>query len=475
MLPSWGQSLVGFQLEARIDSSLERGDFRLAERLIEKARRESGDQDLLSWQRAELYVLKSRYEHAIREYASYLQADPDRYAVVEARLSQFLQRPGAAVRIITALAETAATADDGLQLSLLASTCALAAGKPEQGLEVLKPYVDDPKVSIVVLQYGHEAEAKGHFQVAVAAYRQYAEHNRDSPQYYTALVRQAEVASNLGEYERAVDLYSGIAQEFPDRLETLEAILVLAELYLEELHQPDTAHSLLSQVLDNARPIDMRLRAISLAAECNVRMNDLDQAHATIEAANIFPVPYELRWRRAEIRFLEMKFGSAADSLEKLLHEDLKLELANDALQLLLLIEDHQTSPKALEVLARAQLLERQQCIDEAADEWLWLQRDGPMKLRPLSLLLHANHRIEDGDDITAVALLQRLVDSRRDSPYAIDAYVQLAGIYLRDGQSLRALKTFESAVLAFPHDGRTPEIRLQIERLRTAQERSPG
>ena len=471
---SWAQSETA--AAARIDSLLVDGNLKAAARFIRKKRKLSGNDRLFSWRRAELYLAAGAVEDAVKEYAKYLTEKPDRYSDLEGRLRQLMDEPERAAGLLRALAAAAAAVEDGLQLSLLTSSCALLAGRPQLGLDALARFASDPQVSIVVLQFAHKCEAKGLLEVAAAAYGRYADQNPDSPQHYTSLVRQAEVVSKMGEHAMAVELYGRLARDYPDRPEALDAFLSLGRLYLGEFNQPKTAQSLLRKVVNGSRGMERSLRATSLLAECALRLDELSQALTLVENIDTdLPIPYELRLQRAEIRYFQHDFAAAADTLEQLLLEDLQEELANDALALLLLVDGREHNPRPLEVLARAQLLERQRRTEEAAAAWHWLQLKAPVSLRPLGFLLQANHRIGAGDDATASTLLDNLVASFPESPYSLDAQLQLAGIYLRDGHRARALKTFETAVLAFPQDARTPEIRLKIQRLRAVQGRSPG
>jgi tetratricopeptide (TPR) repeat protein len=474
ILPSTSRAQSG-ALGARIDSLQVAGNLKAAARLIQEERRSTGNDKLFSWRRAEIYLARGKYEDAVTEYATYLAQEPDRYSALEGRLHQLIDDPGRADGLLKALTSAAAVAEDGLQLSLLTSSCALQAGKPQFGLDALTPFAADTQVSIVVLQYAHKCEAKGYLETAVAAYGRYAADNPDSPQHYTSLVRQAEVAFKLEQYDSAVQLYGRLVRDFPDRPEAVDALLVLGRLYLEEFNDPETAQILMGKVVKGSKGPARSLGATSIMAECALRLNELDRALALLDEDTGKPVSYELRLQRAEIRFFKHDFVAAADSLQQLLLEDLQEELANDALALLLLVDIREMSPRPLEVLANALLLERQQRTEEAAEAWGWLQHKAPASLRPLSLLLQAKHRIDAGDDRLASTLLDTLISYFPESPYKLDAQLQLAAVYLRDGQRRRALKTFETAVLAFPQDARTPEIRLKIQRLRAAQTRSPG
>ena len=474
--PTSSWALETAALAARIDSLTAAGKVKAAARVIRKQRSITGNDRLFSWRRAELYLAANEVENAVAEYAKYLTEKPDRYSVLEGRFRQLIDEPGRAEGLLEALAAAAAAAADGLQLSILTSSCALMAGTPELGLDALAPFASEPEVSIVVLQFAHKCEARGYLEVAAAAYGQYADQNPASPQRYASRVREAEVVAKLGNHDRTIELYSRLAREYPDRPEALDAFLALGRLYLVEFNQPKTAQSLLRNVVNGSPGTERGMRAVSLLAECALRLDELNRALALVEDIETdLPIPYEVRLQRAQIRYFQHDFAAAADTLQQLLLEDLQEELANDALALLLLVDDSANHPRPLEVLAQAQLLERQQRSEEAAAAWHWLQLKAPLSLRPLSLLLQAGHRIDAGEDETASTLLDTLVASFPESHYALDARLQLADIYLRDDQRGRALKAFETAVLAFPQDARTPEIRLKIQRLRAEQNRSPG
>ena len=149
--------------------------------------------------------------------------------------------------------------------------------------------------------------------------------------------------------------------------------------------------------------------------------------------------------------------------------------LANDALALLLLMEEFGGQPEALAVLARARLRQRQQRVEEAEAEWRWLLTEAPPALRQAARLERARH-LETSDPARALALYVEAAAEAGDcSRCAVSASLGRARVLEGLGAAGDALHLYEQTLLSAPEDARAPEIRRRIEGLRRRLEPECG
>ena len=147
----------------------------------------------------------------------------------------------------------------------------------------------------------------------------------------------------------------------------------MARLQLEERNDVKGAIATLRTVVESPHRGPWTPQALALIAECSLRLGNLDQSERFLAALEKHDsMIYEARFRQAELHYFRGDFAAADSQLTALSTNDLSHPLANDAFDLLLLLDAHaQTS--ALATLSRAQLFERRGHSDDAAAHWTWL------------------------------------------------------------------------------------------------------
>ena len=433
---------------------------------------------LFTWQLASLYLLIGDYRLAIEAYLEDLRQNEQRLPAVEASLLPIARDPTRGPQLVQALEHVLAVEPDPLRAAHLLSGCALETGDPQTGYRALAPLVELAEGPELLFQFASRCQARGYDLIAVRAYALFAAHAQDSPYLYQALLRQAEIQVRQKDYPPAVETYTRLAQQFPDRPETLEALFNLGRLQLEVLGDVPRARTALQTVLQSTQRGSWTSASLDLLAECALREDDLEQARAHLRRrGRLDPSSGQLvRFRLAELAYFQGDFDQAAEFLQAVLDHDPRHERANDALELLLLLEQFQPQAEALQRLARAQLRERQQRPRAAAGHWDWLEKHASPPLRQLSLLARARVLEERQKPAAALALYENLVENFPPDPYTLQAQLGRARLYEQQGRVDRALQTYESVLLSFPDDVRAPEIRLRIQRLRhLEQERKKG
>ena len=420
---------------------------------------------LYAWELASLHLEEYNYRPAVEMFVATLQQAPQRLLLVSNRLEAACSTEGNAV--LQALASI--SIDEPLLLAHLTTSCALAAGAPDVGLGVLSALDDQGAEQL--FQFATRAEALGHDQTAARAYGLFADRLPGSPFRYQALSRQAALTA-LRDSEAALALYRRMARDFPDRPETLQTLVGMARLQLNEHNDVAGAVATLRAVVDSPRRGPWTPQALALIAECSLNLGNLDQSERFLAALEkTTSMAYEARFRRAELHYFRGNFAVADSLVTALSASDLSHPLANDAFELLLLLDAYAQS-SALATLSRAQLFERRGRPDDAAEHWTWLATHAEPTLAEHSLLLQAQARERAGQHARATAVYERQIARFPGGPHVVDARLALAGLYERRGDIDRALKTCETALLQYPDDARAPELRLRIFRLRQLHEK---
>ncbi len=472
-LKTWRQALVRAPERPQLYRQIshyhrEAGLYKAAIQILMDGRKALRQDQLFGWELAALYLLQEDYRRAIAVYLDYLREDPQRLVSVEYRLAPLAQDASRAPKLLQALENGRKNAADPLPVSLLLATCALESGDPQKGYDVLSEIAALPDVVPLIFKFASRCQDHGYDEIAIQAYALGAEHGGDSP-YLRALLQQATIHLRLENHDLAAELYSRLARQFPRRPEAREALFQLGRLQLEVQNDVPGAQTSLQAVLQSASQGPWAGKALDLLAECALRQDDFGRAEARLhQLGRQDPAAAQVvRYRLAELAYFQGDNARALGLLKALLEEDPRHPLANDALELILLLEAPQARPQVLSALARAQLRERQKRPEDAAEEWAWLAAHAPPRMRQLSLLSRARIREQQHDPAAALALYERMVADHPRGAYALQAHIARARLYEQQGRIDHALKIYETALLGFPEDVRIPEIRLQIQRLR--------
>ena len=452
------------------------GRLETAVKLLQSGTKRSGSSDPFAWERAELLLASGDWAGAVDAHRAFLRQEPHRRPLVENRIATMARddavsgtvERGRAVNYRQALATAIedARGTEATTLALLLAACALETGDPELGLETLRDALDGNDVILQALfQYASRCETAGQPAVASRAYELFARHAGNSPYRDRSLLKQAEMRALAGDVEGAIGLYADLSSG--GETESSETILRVAQLQAHVLRDPAAASKTLNLLQPGAHRGDFQRRLLALRADCRLRLDDL--AGAADEWRRLVVDPDgrgDAEFGLAELAFFQGHLDSAAAFVDSLVRRQPTHRLANDALDLLLLIDEFGTEAVSLTVLASARLRQRQGRFEEAGQHRQWLQREAPSGLRHVSLLETAD-RLESSDPTRAMEMYSRVADDDPAERHAVSAALGRARLLEAGGSAAAALRTYETTVLSAPLDPRTPDIRRHITRLR--------
>jgi len=456
-----------------------------------------GGEDPFAWQRAELLLSIGDWAGAVEAHRTFLRQEPHRQPLVENLVAVIARADiaagagrgagqgtgadaaerGRASRYCAALKVAVAESrgPEHTRLVLLLSSCSLETGDVAAGLDALLGAADgDDTIVQALFQYANRCETAGHVDVAARAYGLFAQRAKGSPYHVRGRLKQAEMLALAGDVDGALARYVELSSG--GDTEAVEALLHVARLQAQILGEPAAALSTLAILGDNALAVpgvgvnddELQRRLLSLRADCRVRLDDLEGAAAewrllATDPAGLGAAEFGL----AEVAFFAGSFDTAAAHIDSLVLQHPTHPFANDALALLLLIDEFGSEGSALAVLARARLRERQGRTDEADRDRVWLLTEAPVGLRHLSLLETAA-RMENVAPAQALELYKQVTDDEPGERHAVSAAMGQARLFEAMGRVDDALRAYETTVLTAPLDSRTPDIRRHITRLRS-------
>jgi tetratricopeptide (TPR) repeat protein len=433
------------------------------------------------WEIAQIYMDTDRYEAGVQSMFEHLRTKPGHRHLVQGYLRSKLATSGeaASARLLESLAEAVRSSISSggkskglgaLAVSQMAAAVAVQTGHLDAARGIIDMIRDLPGAPTAIYQLAALAEAEGYQEEAFSIYAMLLEHYPDSnPQHARAQLKQGEMMASRGQPELAETVYLLVAQGASGRPEGAQALLQAAQLQLESRNDPRAAAATLARLFGRYKQGSWLLPALALDAECALRLDDLEAYAVRLrERRERSPDDSDVRFDIARLAFFRADFGDAIVLLDSLVRADPGSDVANDALQLLLLIEDHQSEHRALSTLARAQLLERQRRREEANSAWKWLSANASAELGERSLLAHAQLLEEESQD-AALELYDRMLTSFPKGRLVLPANLGRARMLEQKGHDREALKAYETTLLQFPTDPAAPRVRLDIQRLRRA------
>src|SRR5690606_7769784 len=319
------------------------------------------------------------------------------------------------------------------------------------------------------------------FATAAKIYRYVAREYPGTSNYLMARLglirtREAQIRKrypvNTDSVRTLVEDYKSFIQQYPDNAYSLEARRSQATLHAMYLDEKDEAIRLLEELIANTKA------TLYLRSKAKLDLGDIyllkgEPWESTLLYSQVEkiqkenPLGYEAKLKNAKLSYFKGDFMLAQEHLD-ILKEATTREIANDAMDLSMRIKENiafDSAGEALKEYAAIELLLYQNKIEEAlaametfrAGGTRWVSKDDPFvkNMRPLqtqgdSVLvqvksagqlatilddvywLESNTRLQKGEFLKAIDLLQKIVKDYSSDILADDAYFRMGEIYER-------------------------------------------
>jgi TolA-binding protein len=336
-----------------------------------------------------------------------------------------------------------------------------------------------------VIQLGSIAERNKDYESAIAAYDYVVREYRQGPYYQLARqrllqAREAQVRTTYpvdqAKVRALADEYQSLLAELGRTPDTAPILRSLADLYAFQLDDKAKAMALLQEV------IAMPRASADVVDEAKTTLGDLyllkgEPWEATLLYSQVekahpeAPLGYEAKLRNARLSYFAGDFKLAQSHLD-ILKEATTREIANDAMQLSLLIQENtveDTLGRGLKAYAAVEELVFQNKIAEAQTGLNALLRDYlGHALTDDALYLKAQLQRRTGDYQAASATLKLLTDNPKYDVLSDDALFLLARIQEEDVKDKAQAQTlYQQLITKYPGSIYVAEARKRFRRLR--------
>lgn len=402
-----------------------------------------------------------RSEEAGREWGDAILQNERSVSSVLRRIDRLPGDGGPVVR--TALDRIAAedpspsTLRSAARLALEAGLSERATGLADRAVEDLGPRARKG----FLVEFARRAEQREARSVALWAYDR-VRGQAESPEEALALdQRIAELATEAGEVERALEARRRIARSHPPESSARRRALAEGvELEIEERDPEAAARSLATfrEEFPEAPELD------ALAARLARRLA------AVGDTARAAEVVRGVRGHRSALErgYLHLEAGEidagAAELSEAM--QGMGPEEATDLLELLVVLEG--AGPRGARLAGRTAALERRGRAGRAVETLDTGLPDVAVDDRPALLALGARIAERGGDAAKAAELRARIVAEHAEAPQYPEAALRLARHRARSsGAPEAAVEILEELIVSRPESAVTPEARRELERLR--------
>jgi tetratricopeptide (TPR) repeat protein len=256
----------------------------------------------------------------------------------------------------------------------------------------------------------------------------------------------AEVLDQLGRFDESIAVYDTIIATFPRQQDKAGALYRIGDIYLNRLNDPARALAVFDSVITNYDAGVGYLFAKLGIPYCHLREGQLDQARADFEDILQLRLNEDMREQvehnLALILFFEKKFDSSRVALRKLLVDYPRGFFVNDAVQLLLLLDEVEDASPLLYEFSNALLFEQRRMLDSTAAKLLVIAHDPNRALADVALFKLAVLSLERSDSVSALEYIDQLAADFPESYYLPFGLKTKADVYMTKPEQIEEAKS---------------------------------
>jgi tetratricopeptide (TPR) repeat protein len=457
-----------------------------AEKLLSAARKASRDNQAYALELAEVNRLLNQPDLMMKEYLNYAKQNQNHIEPVKGYLQDYLQRAEDFDKLERLLLESLqkeaneVTYNELLLWLYLQQKRFTRAFVQAKALDKRYKLEGSELMSIgeISLKNNDYSAAKSIFEYVVNTYPNGVNYPVAREKYIKA---KEEVIKNsfpvqTADLQSLIQDYQKLINELGKNQKTLNATRSMALLYAFYLDKKDSAINILNEVVELGRG------RIDFVAQCKTDLGDIyllknEPWEATLLYSQVeklkkdHPIGHEAKLKNAKLSYFKGEFSLAEEHLN-ILKEATSREIANDAMDLSLLIKDnllYDTTGAALQEFAKTELMIFQHQDDKALNKLneMLTQHSGSTIIDEV-LWQKSKLLLKMGKANEAVETLQKIVNDYGDGILADDAFFLLAKTYeetLKDKEKAKEL--YNSLLDKYPGSIYVAEARKRFRILR--------
>lgn len=468
-IASSDQNFVAYRVIT--NHALQNRAFGKAIEFLKEGKKLKNNSDIFALDLARVYSMTMNFDKAAREYCELIKNNPSMTQTAIASMSQFLTRPQAIDETIVAVEKYIEDNEEPEILRMLIHLYLLKDDYKNALTNVEKLESETDSNGKEYFNFAQRALRADQYEVASKVFEKLIEDYPNSPlvpQSRIGYAKSYEQALNnksgsltehwkpysqtkvvfREEYRDAIKSYKKINELYPNRNIEGEANFRIAEIYFNKLDQPDTAIQYYNQVLNSNAISQFQFDSKLQLAEIYVRDGKLKEAETELlETQKSFDLPEEYQSKInlliGKVYFWKGNFKIASEKLSKVT-ENLFDDNANDALQLMTLINTLNKDSTTLANYADAELLAHRQKYSKAAEKFLNLKGSQNPIISELAGLKYAQILVAEDNYTSALQVLDKTAEESSLKMFEPDIH------FLKGEIKFYALKDYEGALKAY-------------------------
>lgn len=467
-------------------------DNKLSEKAVNtllQARAVLNDKNLFSEELSVLFALVGRYNEGINENLLLLEKN-NNINTIQGRLTAYLQSEKGAKETEYAIAQAVKNSPTNSQYLLLYEWIERELKNYDKALEV-RIQLDNllGAQGREILAFADLARAEGEINSASKAYKIIIDKGSSSPFAQTALYGFARVMeqrldkskkerTNIdnAEAESIIKTYNTIISEYPNTPFAAESYLRLGFLYKNVLKNSSKAIETFFKLYNQYRNTDPGANAAIELANSLIDVGELDRAEQVFTNAVTAYPQYQVQADKGRFGLAELLYYRGNIDSSRSLYGQLAVhtnaDIANDALERISLLEDtkEKVDKDAIKTYAKAELLERQEKIQNAIEEFLSIHTFAPKNptaergfVRAALLQLRSNKPAESRK------IIDSLFSKFPQSIVGDQALIVTGDAFTLEGNTSEAIIAYSKLLEQFPRSSFVTEARQKIRKLRGA------
>lgn len=476
--------------------AIERRAFDKAIEVLEKGKPKTNDPFVFSMDLANLYSITMRYEKAAEEYCSILEVSPTQLSVVQSRILSYMNKPDALEKTIKVV-EKKSKSDNLSTLFLLARL--YTEQKDFEKAFGIYSELDNKQQSqgSELFNYAEFVFREGEFEIASSVYNTIIQRHPNSKivssaklgyaKSLEAILRQKFLSAvddwktfslppqlEAKTVEPAIKAFEEITKIYANSEVAIESYLRMAQIRFRLQNDLSSAIEFLDIIIKNYPMSRLAIDAYLDLAEINLIEGNLEESSrlyeealnlrsATIEKKN------EAHFHLAKIKAYYGNFDQARTHLSEIL-KNLRDNLANDALEISVIMNTAKNDSSNLLLFSEAELFAERMLFNQAKEKYdLIVQDQRAFIFHSIVKLRSAQMDIALQNYDRAVQMLTAVSEEKEKNIYSDKALYLLGNIYEFALRKIpNAIDSYEKLLLQFPGSIYLDKARERILHLRS-------
>ncbi|OGU13491.1 MAG: hypothetical protein A2X61_11600 [Ignavibacteria bacterium GWB2_35_12] len=428
-----------------------------------------------------LYIATGDYVKGVDEILEVFESDKN-LPIAQGRLSALMTGKNAKIYINKELDKKASLFDNG-QFYLRLYGWFLKSIDPEKALVIFKKLDDKTGgIGTEIARFANDSKQDGQYDIALKAYDMVIAKGKNNPHFLTCLYGFARTLEyktqenpNLSRemVENIISRYKQIVKEYSYDLTAADARMRIAQLSLDYLNDRETAKEELQAIIKQFPHQPITASSLNLLGSVLMmenKMEDAGKAFSLVINKYQRYAPQEVdraSYLLAQIQYYTGNIDSAF-TLFTNVSSNTGSDIANDALNKIILIDQNKQFTQGLKLFAEAEFKEWQKDSAEALNLYQRVfETTVGSDLAEQSVIRQAKIYYQKADYIQVRKLLLNLLEKIPDTIYGDIAHLLIGDSFLDEKNTDDAVKYYTQLIVKYPRSIYLQEVRDKIRKIR--------